>query len=219
MPPSDYFAIHAAPSVLVASAKPDYIYLSLGIDADRVKRHRTLLTPNDRAEGVKADGKPDSLIIQKTFEEIDRPVLMKVIEHTSKSALASALAEGWDIVHIECVVGADGQIFLEDGQIPPHILKQWLANTGVRLLVLMDCHTRKVVLTSATLGVRALIAAKDMLPPSVAEKFCYTLYREIAGGEIVGQAFYDARAVGNAELVDNWDPNPFFFDGDPFITF
>lgn len=206
-------------TVLVVRSRPGYLYQALGKDPKKTKKRRKPQNVTEHKPEVITEVEPDNLIIQRAFDQVGKRALIKSLEGVTKADLASALGEKWDIVHFDCVVGSQGQLFLEDGQIQPQTLKELLASKGIKLLVLMDCDSVKVVSTAASAGIGALIAVTGSLPILVAEKFCKTLYSGLAKGYNIGQAFINARTAASVEFEGLWDPNLFFVDGDQSISF
>lgn len=206
-------------TILVARSRPDYLYQALGKDPKKTKKRRKPQNVTEHKPEVITEVEPDNLIIQRAFDQVGKRALIKSLEGVTKADLASALGDKWDIVHFDCVVGSQGQLFLEDGQIHPQSLKELLAGKGVKLLVLMDCDSVKVVSTAASARIGALIAATGSLPVIVAERFCKTLYGGLAKGQNIGQAFSNARTAASVEFEGLWDPNLFFLDGDQSIAF
>lgn len=202
------------PRVLVVYSRPKYLYRMLGKDPNKVKKVKRPTHLIEHKPEVVTDVEPDSTIIQRVFDEIGKRILLRSLQDVTKSDLASALREEWDIVHFDCVVGPQGQLMLDDGEIDPQTLRELLINKNISLLVLMDCDSLKVVSSASSAGVSALVAVTGSLPVLAAEKFCYGLYRGIARNYSLSDAFTDAKALAAVELTGTWDSTLFVLDGD-----
>lgn len=168
------------------------------------------------------DVEPDSSIIQKAFDEAGKTPAIRIINNATKSDLANALTQNWDIVHFDCVVGSNSvtaQLYLNDGPLSPSTLKELLDAANIKLMVLMDCDSLKIVSSSFSADVKTLIAITGSVPVLVAEKFCYGFYRSIARGHTVGKAFEDAKSLAAVELPAIWDPTLFVLNGDTSLSF
>ncbi len=207
------------PKTLVVRSRPERLYKALGKDPTKVKKVRDPTNVVEHKPEVVTDVEPDSSIIQRAFDEVGRRVLLKSLDKASKSDLAYALREDWDIVHFDCVVGPKGQLFLEDGEVHPQALRELLAGKNISLLVLMDCDSLKVAATANSAGVTTLLAVTGSLPVLAAEKFCYGLYRGIARNRTLAEAFSDAKALASVELARSWESTLFVLDGDASIKF
>jgi hypothetical protein len=203
-----------SPRVLVVYSRPTYLYEMLGTDPKKAKKVKRPTGLVEHKPEVVTDVEPDSSIIQRVFDEAGKRVLLRSLQDATKSDLASALREEWDIVHFDCVVGPQGQLMLDDGEIDPQTLRELLINKNIGLLVLMDCDSLKVVSSASSAGVSALVAVTGSLPVLAAEKFCYGLYRGIALNHHLGDAFTDAKALAAVELTSTWDSTLFVLDGD-----
>jgi len=202
------------PRILVAHSRPEYLYKMLGKDPKKVKRVRKPANRIEHKPEVITDVEPDSSIIQRVFSEAGKRVLLRSLQNATKSELAAALREEWDIVHFDCVVGPQGQLMLDDGEIDPQTLRELLVNKSISLLVLVDCDSLKVVSSANSAGVSALIAVTGSLPVLAAERFCYGLYRGIALNYTLRNAFTDAKALAAVELTNVWDSTLFVLDGE-----
>jgi hypothetical protein len=202
------------PRILVVHSRPEYLYRMLGKDSRKVKKVRKPANRIEHKPEVITDVEPDSSIVQRVFDEAGKRILLRSLQDATKSELAAALREEWDIVHFDCVVGPQGQLMVDDGEIDPQTLRQLLVNKDVSLLVLMDCDSLKVVSSANSAGVSALIAVTGSLPVLAAERFCYGLYRGIALNRTLGDAFADAKALASVELTGVWDSTLFVLDGE-----
>ena len=206
------------PAVLAIRSRPKYLYDMLGRDPESVVRHRR---PAGRIEHkpeivtlVTADGD----IIEREFNAQSRSLDLKKLDSVTKQQLAKVLSKSWDIIHFDCVVGPEGELFLDDGKIQPSTLGQLLKGKSTKLVVLMDCDSVKVVANASGAGVSALIAATGSVPVIAAENFCRALYSTLAKRERLGIAFSNAVDAAAVEL-GIWDPSLFFLDGDNRLVF
>ena len=202
------------PRILSVYSRPEYLYKMLKKDPKNVKKIKNPASVAEHKPEVLTDVEQDSSIIQRVFDEVGKPVLLRSLNNATKSDLASALRDGWDVVHFDCVVGPQGQLYLDDGEISPQTLREILVHKNIGLLVLMDCDSFKVVASANSAGVNALIAVTGSLPVLAAEKFVYGLYKGLALKYTVADALADARAITSVELMDNWDLTLFVLDGD-----
>lgn len=162
--------------ILAIHSRPEYLYKKLGKDPKKVKKVKGPSSRVEHKPEIITDIEPDGVIIQRVFSSVGRRVLLNTLDHASRSDLASAIREGWDIVHIDAVVGPNGGVFLEDGEISPQALRELLTGNRIHLLVLMDCDSLKVVSSANSAGVNALIAVTGSLPVIAAEKFVNGLH-------------------------------------------
>jgi hypothetical protein len=192
----------------------EYSSADLDKEPKKVKKIRNPASVVEHKPEVLTEVEPDSSIIQRVFDEAGKRVLLRSLNNATKSSLALALRDGWDIVHFDCVVGPEGQLYLDDGEIDPQMLRELLVNKVIGLLVLMDCDSLKVVSSANSAGVTTLIAVTGSLPVLAAEKFVYGLYKGLALKHTVADAFADAKAIAAVELTGNWDSTLFVLDGD-----
>jgi len=207
------------PKILVIHSRPDYLYKALGKDPKNVQKVKNPTAIREHKPEVITDIEPDSSIIQHVFDETGKRMVFKALSNSTKSDLAMALRSEWDIVHFDCVVGPNGQLFLDDGDISPQSLQELLSDKKVKLLVLMDCDSLRVVSSATSAGVKALIAVTGSLPVLAAEKFCFGLYKSIAAEKSLMDSFADGKALASIELGNSWESSLFVLDGDSSLKF
>jgi hypothetical protein len=111
-----------------------------------------------------------------------------VYEPHSSSELISAIAEGWDIVHIASDVDKDAILF-HYFRIPVDEVLGAMEHGQTRLIFLSSCNSVQVVNKFRQSEVDALIAATDNLTIDYANTFEWEFYSALSLGESVNQSF------------------------------
>ena len=89
---------------------------------------------------VLTDVEQDSSIIQRVLMRW-KPVLLRSL-NTFDDQTGFALRDGWDVVHFDCVVGPQGQLYLDDSEISPDTAKYLSIRTSVCLFLWIATRSR-----------------------------------------------------------------------------
>jgi hypothetical protein len=206
--------------ILIVRSRPAYLF-SDREELSEKQKTRSLGFVEYKPEHY-TDVQSDSSVIQRAFAENGKTPAIRIIENAEKSDLAEALTQNWDIVHFDCVVVSNkisAQLCLDDGPLSPSTFSELLNDANIKLMLLIDCDSLKMVSSSFSANVKTLVAITGSVPVLVTEKFNYGFYRSLARGRKVEKAFEDGKSLAAVELPALWDPTLFVLTGDESASF
>jgi len=204
--------------ILVIRARPKWLMEMLRRTGEVAK---TRNYPELKPEYV-SDVETDDKIVKRVFSEREsrNECTIKILNPATKSDVAEALLEKWDIVHFDCVIASpNARLCLDDGMIEAHAMREILKDKEIRLLVLMDCDSLQIALTTKAIGVENMIAITRSLPVLAGERFTQGLYGAIEKGLSLDKSFQAGKQLASTEIERDYVEQLFVFEGNSEFEF